>query len=177
MEKPDADVEPALHPAGEAVDAVLRPIGQVGHGQDLVDAPVELATTEALQTAEEAEVLARRQVRVDGQVLGDVADRRLRLGRPDVHRSAGHEHLAAVAAEEPAQHGDRRGLARAVGTQEAVGLTGCDLEADSVDGGPLTISLPQITALEKRCRLGHQSDLGMRVRSGSTMVRSSRAGA
>ena len=159
MEQPDADVEPALHPAGEAVDAVLRAVGQVGQGQDLVDTPVELATAQALQPAEELEVLARRQVRVDRQVLRDVADRRLRLGRPDVDRAAGHEHLAAVAAEQPADHRDRRGLAGAVRAQQPVGLARCDREADAVDRGPLAVPLAQITALEKGLRLGHRSDL------------------
>jgi len=157
VEKPDADVEPALHPAGEAVDAVLRAIGQIGQDQDLVHPPGEIATAHSLQPTEEDEVLAGSQVGVDRQVLWDIADRRLGLGRPDVHGTAGRHDLAAVAAEQAADHRDRRGLARPVGAQEPVGLAGCDLEADAVDGGPVAVSLAEVTAHQLRLRLGHRS--------------------
>ena len=152
VEQADADVEPALHAAREAVGAVAGPVGQVDDCQHLVHAPVELLAPEPLEAPEEAQVLAGGQVRVDGQVLGHVADGGLGVGRPDVHRPAGHDDLAAVAPEQAADHRDGGGLAGAVGPEQAVGLAGGDLEADAVDGGPLAVALAKVAADEHRPR-------------------------
>ena len=94
------------------------------------------------------EVLAGGQVRVDGQVLGDVADGGLGVGRADVDRPAGHDDLPAVTPEEAADHRDGGGLAGAVRAEQAVGLAGRDLEADAVDGLPLAVALAKIAADE-----------------------------
>ena len=59
---------------------LLRPVGQVDDLEDLVDAGPQGRAREPVQPAEEGQVLARAQVRVDGQVLGDVPDLRLQRG-------------------------------------------------------------------------------------------------
>src|SRR3712207_7372800 len=56
----------------------------------------------------EAEVLQAAQVRVEGDVLGDVADGRLDLTGVVVQGRPGHGDLAAIAAQEPADHRDRK---------------------------------------------------------------------
>jgi len=150
VEQADADVQAPLHAPGEAVRAIAGPVGQVDDGQDLVHAAVELLAPEPLEASEEAEVLAGGQVGVDGQILGDVADGGLGVGRADVDRPAGHDDLPAVAPEEAADHRDGGGLAGAVGAEQAVGLAGGDLEAHAVDGGPLAVALAEVAADEDR---------------------------
>ena len=155
VKQADADVEAPLHAAGVGVGAVVRPFRQAGEVQDGADALLEHPPGEPLQSAEEAQVLACREVRVDGQVLGHVADERLGVGGLDRHRQPGHGDAAAVAFEQAADHRDARGLAGAVGPEEAVGLAAIDVEADAVDCGDVLEALVQVRADEQRCRIVH----------------------
>ena len=83
VEQADADVEAPLHAARVGVRAVVGSLRQAGQLEDGRDALLERLAAETLQPAEEAQVLSRSQVRVDGQVLGHVADERLGLGGVD----------------------------------------------------------------------------------------------
>ena len=105
---------------------------------------------ESVQAPEEVEVLARGQVGIDRQVLRHVADLGLERGRARVHRLAGDADLALVAAEDPADHRDRRGLAGPVRTEQAVRLAASDGEADAIDGLPVAEALAQAGAFEDR---------------------------
>ena len=163
VEKAHADVEPALHSSRVALRPIAGAIGQPDELQDLRDALVEQLPRQALEPAEEAQVLASRQVRVDRQVLGHVADGGLGIGGVDVDRPAVDDDLAAVAPEKPADHRDSGGLAGAVRTQQAVGLAGRDREADAGDSGSVAEALPQVAALEKGRGPGHRTVLSMRV--------------
>ena len=94
--------------------AVLRPVGEAHDVEDVVDASPELRAAEPVQAAEELEVLARGQVRVDRQLLGHVADARLGRHGPDIDQAAVDRHAPPSRGQEPADHRDRRRLARAV---------------------------------------------------------------
>ena len=98
-------------PLGQADDLKggLDPLGQVPAGQ-------------AVHPPPEAQVLQPAQVRVEGDVLGHVADGRLDLARVVVKGDPGNGHLATVAAQQPADHRDGGGLAGAVGPEQPVGL-------------------------------------------------------
>ena len=161
VEQADADVEAALHAAREA-----RRCGRLARSARPITASTSSTRRssslppEPLEAAEEAQVLAGGQVRVDGQVLGHVADGGLGVGRADVDRLAGHDDLAAVAPEQAADHRDGGGLAGAVGPEQAVGLAGGDLEADAVDGGPLAVALAEVATDEDRRSRGDGRTLG-----------------
>src|SRR5262249_37758582 len=73
----------------------------------------------AVETRDEFQVLAHRQVLIETEALRHVADLALDLMRlrADVVAEAGA--LAFVGREQPCEHADGRGLARAVGTEKA----------------------------------------------------------
>ena len=75
-------------PPGVVLGPLLRPVGQVDDLEDLVDARSSVGAAEPVQPAEEAQVLARAEVRVDREVLRHVADLGLARGRLD-DRAAG----------------------------------------------------------------------------------------
>ncbi|GGS69694.1 hypothetical protein GCM10010176_010330 [Nonomuraea spiralis] len=77
--------------------------------------------------------------------------------------AAGHAYLAAVAFEDPGDHGDRGGLARAVGAEQAVRLAGGDGEADVVDRDEVSERLSQILTCQDLV-LGHRSSVLAGVR-------------
>ena len=173
VEESDADVETALHPPGELARPVVGTLGQRDQLQHLADTRLQHPPRQALEAAEEAQVLARREIRVDGQVLRHVADGRLGIGGPDVDRPSVHDDLATVSTEQPADHRDRRRLAGAVGAQQAVRLASGDRETDPVHRGARAEALAQITAVEHGRRHGDPSSVA--VRQGRGESRSSQA--
>ena len=88
VEEADGDVQAALHAARELLGPVLRPVGQADDLEELGDPVAQRPAAHAVELAEEDEVLAGGQVRVDRQVLGHVADGGLGRGRAR-DRSAG----------------------------------------------------------------------------------------
>ena len=102
-----------------------------------------LRLVDAQQAAEQVEVLAGRQVLVDGGVLAGDPDQLAHhmrvlldvdaedLGPAAVHRQQGREHL---------QH---RGLAGAVRPEDTEDLAAADLEVDPVDGAQRAERLDQ----------------------------------
>ena len=115
--------QPPERRAGELALAVgeAQPLERLGHP---LAAPVH-----GVEAADEVEVLADREVLVEAEALGHVAD--LALDRPrlldDVVAEAGA--AARVGREQAAQHADGRGLAAAVGAEEAADLAALDLDA------------------------------------------------
>src|SRR5262249_12893429 len=83
---------------------------------------------------EELEVLADRQVVVEGELLRHVADALPDVLGPEVAALAREPHLAAAGIEQPAQHLDGGRLAGAVRPEQSVDLAVSDLEAHVVHG-------------------------------------------
>ena len=117
--------------AGELVRAVgeAEPLQRLGHP---LAPPVQ-----GVEAGDEVEVLPDGEILVEAEALGHVAD--LALDRPrlvdDVVAEAGA--AAAVGRQQAAQHADGRGLAAAVGAEEAADLAALDLDAEVVDHGAL----------------------------------------
>src|SRR5690606_19318366 len=133
VQQADADVETALHPAGELLGGAVGTAVEADELQHVRDAAGEVVPAQPLETTEEAEILARGELGVDREVLRDEAD-----AAPDGHvlgsdRLARDGDRSGVGADEPGDHGDRRGLAGAVGTEQTVGLTRSNVERDAVD--------------------------------------------
>jgi hypothetical protein len=137
VEQADGDVQPALHAARELLRAVVGAIEQVHDAEHRVDSLLEHVAGKPVEAAEEAEVLAGREVGVDGQILGDVPDVRLHPGRADGHRLPVDPDVAGVAREDAADHRDGGGLAGTVRAEQSIRLAGRDPEPDTVDGDPL----------------------------------------
>ena len=109
--------------AGELVLAVgeAQPLERLGH-------PLA-ASVHGVDAGDEVEVLLDAEILVEAEALGHVAD--LALDRPrlldDVVAEAGA--AAPVGRQQAAQHADGRGLAAAVGAEEAADLAALDLDA------------------------------------------------
>src|SRR6185369_3104649 len=57
---------------------------------------------------------------------------------------------AAVGSQQAADHAQRRGLARAVGPEEAADAALLDAEADMVDHGALAVALDQVVDVDRQ---------------------------
>ena len=98
--------------------------------QHLVHAALELVAGQAVHAAPEHQVLARRHVRVHGDVLRHHADHGLHGQRRRDHGVAVYERVAGRGPQQAAQHADGGALAGAVGAQQAEDLALVDAEAD-----------------------------------------------
>ena len=123
----------AAHGAGEAI----------AHGgesvtiQQLLYARTGCAAAEAVYSRHEHHVLGDGQLVVQREFLGHVADfapQRLRFGG---NFQLQYRHLPRGRGEQPAEHADDGGLARAVGAQEAIDLSGRHVQVHTVHGDHL----------------------------------------
>ena len=133
VKEADGDVEPALHASREFLGDVGCPIRQADHFEHLGDPALEGVSGHPVETAEERHVLGRRQVGVDGQVLGHQPDVGLGSNGSGGHHLTVDPHLSPVELEQPGDHRNRGGLAGAVGTQQPVSLTRSDVKGGAVD--------------------------------------------
>ena len=101
---------------------VLAPLAQPPPG-DPVGAPVEV------------QVLPHRQVAVEAEVLGHVADATADPLRLTHDVEAEHRGVSRRGAQEAQQHADGGGLPRPVGSQEAENLPPANAEAHVIHGG------------------------------------------
>src|SRR5207249_4846639 len=69
MHEAGAEVEAALHAAGEGSGPLIGAVGQTDGAQNLVDRGAEPWLLDAIELAEKAQVLASRQLVVNGQLL------------------------------------------------------------------------------------------------------------
>ena len=76
MDEPHTQVEPTLHAPGKGADTVVGSIGQSYRCQDLVGAHGQLTRLHAIERAKKLQILAGRQLVVEGQLLRHHADRR-----------------------------------------------------------------------------------------------------
>jgi hypothetical protein len=74
---------------------------------------------------------------------------------------------AAVRAQQAEQDADRRGLARPVGSQEAVHLAGGDLEVEAVERLRVAEGLAQIRDRDRGRHVGHDTSAGADAGSGA----------
>ena len=70
MDDGRGEVQPPFHAAGEGGSAVVGPILQTDRRENLLDPAIEFAAADAVEFAEEAEVLAGRQVGINRQAPG-----------------------------------------------------------------------------------------------------------
>ena len=89
------------------------------------------------------EVVARREVIVKTDLIGQVADPALDFERLAQRIEAGNQGMTAGRLGQPQQHQDRRRLARPVGPEDADDLTGADLDVDAVDRESCAVTLGQ----------------------------------
>ena len=128
------EVEPAPHAAGVGRGGPVGRLGQPEAVEQLVGPGADGRPGQVGEPADEAEVLAAGEVLVHGGVLAGEADalaHRLRVGG-DVE--AQHLGPAGVRPEDGGEDADGRGLAGAVGAEQAEHGAGGDGEIDAGEG-------------------------------------------
>ncbi len=141
-------VGPPLHAARIGPDAVLPAVGQSDQLERVTDAALQFLAAQPVELSEEGQVLHRREVRVEGQVLRHVAHRRLRLERAACETV--DRDVSLVGRDEPAQHGDGRGLPGTVGPQQSVALALGDGEGHALHRLAVAVALAQAGAVQHR---------------------------
>ncbi len=112
------DADALAHAAGEAAERTVASLDEVHELEQLLDPRARRARLEALRGGEVLEELHRRELRVDAEVLGQVAQHlahRVGLAR-DV--GAVPRHASARRRRERREDAHERRLARAVGTEQ-----------------------------------------------------------
>ena len=149
---------------------LLEPAGQIAAGQScegcelkLLQSPVDAVSLargpEVIGAGEELQILGHRELAVKRELLGDVADPLARRGAGATQIHSRHPQRAAGSGQQSAQHAKRRGLACAVGTEQAEDLAPLNIEADVVNGNETAELADQIADLDDGVRTGDSETL------------------
>ena len=99
---------------------------------------------ELVEPGNESQVLLDRKILVEGKTLGHIADLALDLEPVGQEVVAEHGPMAGIRFQKTAHDADRRGLARAVGTQKAGDLATSNHHGDMIDNGLAIEALGQV---------------------------------
>jgi hypothetical protein len=109
-------VEAFLHPAGEALRALVGDLGEIDESEQLLDPFAPLASGHAVGRTGELEVFAGGEFLIDADLLGHVTDRLADLPGLAFGVEPVDEHLPVRRLQQRRQHLDRGRLSRAVRT-------------------------------------------------------------
>jgi hypothetical protein len=124
---------------------IVAAIGQLDQREDLRDP----GAIKPAQPRQHLQVPSARQRRVERRRLDQCADTR-QIGGRVADRMSQHLGRPAGRADQPQEHPDRRGLARAVRSDEAADHPGRQLNVDAVDSAPFAVSLRQFAGDQRR---------------------------
>ena len=137
------DGEPLLHPLGELLDSVVRPFGQLDLLQDGLAPSLDLVRRHSAEAPHIGESLERREVSVELRRLNHRTDAREGTGRLPAHLDAEEDGAAPRRSDQVCHDLDRRGLSRAVRTEEPEGRALRDGEIEGLQGREVTVLLAQ----------------------------------
>ena len=152
MDERGRDVQAPLHAAAERARLVPGAIDQADEVQRGVDALVEQRARQAVERTEEAQVRCGAEVLVDREFLRHDADATLGVeavfAQLDAIGACADEHLAAVGADQSAEHRDRRRLAGTVWAEQADDLARADGDREVGDDGAVAVRFGQASGFE-----------------------------
>ena len=135
-------------PFENAVIGLVAAVVQLEQPKQLGDARLERLRRQTPEPADEHEVIRRREVRVEGGLLGHVSDAAL-VGNRIVGAADSRERDGTGGRlEQPDDQIDRRALAGSIGPQVADDLTGMEIEAHPIEREQAAIPLRQPARLE-----------------------------
>ena len=137
------DVEPSRQAAGELARAKAHVVAKAHKVNRLVHQLAAPAAVAHVECAEGVHVLAHGELVEDGHLLRDHAHARLEVIATRRHRLAEELDGAAVVGEQLEDAVDCRGLARAVGAQEAKDLPLAHGEVQVIERDELAIALDE----------------------------------
>ncbi len=152
MEDPARDVDPALHAAGKGLDQTPGPVGEAGPPQRPLDSLAKLGALQPIETAEGLEVLARGQVRVEGDLLRDEPELLSAAARGQ--QLVEHLDLARIGHRETADAPHEGRLAGTVRTEEGQPLSPPQLEAGAIQRGRASVPFGHIANAQRPIRGG-----------------------
>jgi hypothetical protein len=154
-----------LHPARQTLG---QPIAKRRETHQLEQAVASRPpVVDAVQLGEEADVLVHREIAVEREALGEVADAARELAPVGGWLEPAGAQRAAVRGKQAQDAAQRRGLACAIGPDEPEHLAALDAEVEAVDGRDAAVAAHETRDLDER-RVRH--------RPGSTARRRASAG-
>jgi hypothetical protein len=124
------DVEPPQHAAREVLDGLLRTVGETHPLQHAIDARVQVGSRQPVQLAKEPQIVARRELRVERDLLGHDPEHAPGVDGPIRDVDPVEPRLSGIRLHQAAQNADRRRLAGAVGPEQAIDFSRGDPERD-----------------------------------------------
>src|SRR5262249_52017105 len=115
-----------------------------------------------VDAGEEIEVLLDREVVVERELLGHVAELLPDVLRTQLTDLARQSHLARARRQQAAEHLDRGGLARPVGAEQSVDLAVAHLEIDALDRDEVAECLAQAARADGHRITGPLATVAMR---------------
>jgi hypothetical protein len=161
------DAEALLHPVTESANAALGAVPEARDLKHLVDA---LLAYRARHAAHEPQVAASAHQRVEGGVVDEAADVTERPAQVARYAVTTDLDPAVSRTYESENHADDRGLACAVGPEEAEDVSSADLYVEAVNGAQGTKLLREParhkhrSAVRAALLLRPRSDLRRRLR-------------
>ena len=145
------DAEALAHAERVGLDLLVGARGEADAGERAVDAVVRGAVAGGRV---DVQVLAAGQVGVEARLLDDRADAGERRGAAAGQVVPEQAHRARGRVGEAEQQPDQRGLAGAVGAEEAERDAARHLEVDAVERGAIAEALAEPARLDGECRGG-----------------------
>ena len=145
------DLQATQHAARQGPREPVEHRLKLHRGDRPLDPLLALVAWDASHARVEVEILAGSQRPVDRDRLGDVADRPAHSERLVAHVEAGDERASGARREQRREHADRRGLARAVGTEQGEHLAWRNGEGDASHGRELAEANDKIVHQHRRC--------------------------
>ena len=137
-----------------------REVGELDHPR-YADGP--LGSRDLVDPSVEDQVLHHGHIVVEGELLGHVPDHGLDALGVAGEVDAEHGAPALARLENAAQHAEGGGLPGSVGPEEAVELTGADLEIQVVDGDALAESAGEVARLDRVRLIRHRRRRAVRA--------------
>ncbi len=119
VQQPGGQIETPLHPAAERLDAVASAFGEADDVQGRPDGAFELLACQTIQGTEKSQVVERRQLVIEREILWNEANsalQRIRIARQPLPANA---HISTIRRQQPGddRHGGR--LAGAIRAKKA----------------------------------------------------------
>src|SRR6185503_15092485 len=148
--------EPSFHSTGQRLDSRFRARAQFSEFEQGGNAPAHFGFAQSEIAAIDQQVLFDGEIGIEVVALRYDADADARFARARRHRQSQHLDLARVGVDQAQAQAQRRGLARAVGAEEAEALSGAQFEVDTRHDFEIAVALAQAGNAQK----GHRDGFG-----------------
>ena len=147
MNQPARDLQPPAHPTRVGLHEIVGALSQAHQVDKMLRPLAPQAPGEIVEPAIDVDVLPPGEVEVGGQRLRNHADRLAHASGLTRDVEAGDESLARGRHDQRRQHPAERGLARAVGSEQAEKLATPNFETHMIDGGECAEAFSELACL------------------------------